>query len=109
MYDIFVDQETSLDRGLFYAVSAAVNWTAPSDAVTRTAPSDVVTWTAPSDAAPDTDEPLPDRCRRDPQQAGFPRTFKISQLSSASSKMIILLLRNFLRHCGCHSEYSGSV
>ena len=57
MYDIFVDQETSLDRGLFYAVSAAVNWTAPSDAVT---------WTAPSDAAPDPDEPLPDRCRRGP-------------------------------------------
>ena len=66
MYDIFVDQETSLDRGLFYAVSAAVNWTAPSDAVTWTAPSDVVTWTAPSDAAPDPDEPLPDRCRRGP-------------------------------------------
>ena len=44
MYDIFIDQETSLDRGLFYAVSVAVNWTAPSDAVT---------WTAPSDAAPD--------------------------------------------------------
>ena len=53
MYDIFIDQETSLDRGLFYAVSVAVNWTVPSDAVTWTAPSDVVTWTAPSDAAPD--------------------------------------------------------